>query len=378
MRDSLVVSGLFVRSGRVGGIEFMLYGLLEGLTAVQGRTVLLYRDSESLALPPGLVEARRKGTLDLHPVRVRGNRFIADALVALPYARKTGAMGILFPNYFTPPMVGGVPTVTTIADQQYLHFPQFFSPAKRAWLRVTHALTLATATRVVAISEVVRQDILNVHGARHEDRVVTIHVPVSFARFERQDHDSRHPNAGRPFVLSVASHYSHKNLATLLRAFALLASRIPHDLVLVGQRRQAILGVRHQGTDLAALIVELGLTERVRLTGHLDDLSVGDHYLHADAFVFPSLFEGFGMPTVEALGFGVPVITTRCGSLPEVTHGLAQYVDDPLSEEELAERLLTVLASPKAFAPSPESIRWLRDRYSPQRIAREYLGHFNV
>jgi glycosyltransferase involved in cell wall biosynthesis len=371
------VSGLFIRTGRVGGAEFMTYGLVQGLLEA-GRTVAFLRgsgiDSLDAAFRSRHHEARQTGRLAELEVRGHSSRFVQESLSVPGLLRSKGIDRVIFPNYFTPPGLRGLRAHTAILDLQYLHFPKFFSAKKRLWLRVAHEYTLRSAHTVSAISEHVRQDVLERYGQGFATKVRTIPIGIDWTRFD----DPVRPTAllprHAPFILSVASHYSHKNLGTLLRAFARIADRIPHDLVLVGQRRSQLVGVRDGGViDLESLADQLGLGERIIFTGHASDAEVGWCYRNATVFVFPSLFEGFGMPAVEALGFRLPVITTRCGSLPEVTLGHAQLVDRPTDEDELAERLVAVVEGPDSYRPAVSEIEALRAHYSPVRIARMYL-----
>lgn len=98
------------------------------------------------------------------------------------------------------------------------------------------------------------------------------------------------------------------------------------------------------------------------MTGHIPDATLGTSYRNATIFVFPSLFEGFGMPPVEAMGMG----------LPNVTQGLAAFVSDPLDPEEMADCILTMMGTPEKYAPSANQVARLRDTYVPERVAREY------
>lgn len=371
------VSGMFVKTSIVGGAEFMLYNLVEGLIASRKTVALFVADGAHLdpMFRDRTTESRRTELLTIVPVSGRGNRFVRETMALPRAARSAGVTQLIFPNYFTPPTVKSLRVVTAILDLQYLHYPGTFSNTKRAWLRLAHAGTMRWANRVIAISDFVRNDILERYGAKHADRVQTIHTPVSWDRFRSPTRPACLADRSRPYVLSVASQYEHKNISTLIRAFAQIHHRIDHDLVLVGQRKSRLAGVvRGVGLDLDMLVDELHIRDRVVITGHLDDRQLGYCYQHASAFVLPSLFEGFGMPAVEALGFGLPVITTRCGSLPEVTQGLARYVEDPRSVGELAEAVIEVIASPDTWTLGNHARHEYRMQFDPATIAGRYAA----
>jgi len=175
-------------------------------------------------------------------------------------------------------------------------------------------------------------------------------------------------------VLCVAAHWPSKNLHTLVGAFAeLRATCADLKLVLVGQRIDRLLGIRSFG-DVASLVDELGLSDSVVITGYISDREVGAFYQHASLLVFPSLFEGFGMPPVEALGFGLPVLTTRCTSIPEVAGDLAVYLDDPLDPSEVAEKMQMILDRPDEFRPTAAQSAAVKARFDPVRIAEQYYA----
>lgn len=374
------VDGTFVAEGRVGGAEHMLRNLLAGFAAIPaGQRMLVYGDEHlgaGSALPPGRLE----------PLAGR-NRFVKSIRA---YRRSSGRHdAILFPNYFTPPRGprSSIRVVTVLHDLLYLHHPAALSRRKRAWLRFAHELTLRSADRVVTISEFTRRDVLRVFGDRWAERVVTIPNPVSWDRFERgadprDEEDVATLRALReehaPIVLTLAAHYEHKNLATLLRAFAALRARPGFEragLVLVGQLAGNLVGIRHG----AGATLERGQdAPGVHVLGYVSDAVVGEAFRTADAFAFPSLFEGFGMPAVEALGMGLPVVTTRCASLPEVTLGLARYVGDARSASEWTDLLAQVAGRPDRHRPSAAEVAELRARYAPEAIAAAYAGLLDV
>lgn len=144
-------------------------------------------------------------------------------------------------------------------------------------------------------------------------------------------------------------------------------------LVLCGQPYNALTGVKGQRAGLGQLIAELEIGERVLSTGYLDDLALGRWYRHASGFAFPSLFEGFGMPAVEALGFGLPTLLTRCAALPETSLGLGTFVDDPMNVGEWVSRLAAMMRDTEAYRIAASDVEMLRDHYSPDRVAKLYL-----
>ena len=172
----------------------------------------------------------------------------------------------------------------------------------------------------------------------------------------------------------MAAHYPHKNLETLIRAFAQIRSAGAHldtKLVLAGQLGENLSGIAFY-RPLRQVIDALGLKDAVHVTGYLDDRRLGDAYRHAVVFAFPSLFEGFALPPVEALGFGLPVLTSRRTAIPEVSLGLASYLDDPMDATAMAVRLRAMLEDPDAFRPSTQDVARIRDTYAPARIGAAY------
>jgi glycosyltransferase involved in cell wall biosynthesis len=358
-----------IRPGKVGGIEYFLRNLVNGLVPCAELDRLhIYDDPGLCATPSTKVDsmpANRTGLL-------HRSRFARESIGAHVLGKQCDA--ILCPDYFTPPGRRKTPLVTVIHDAQYLHFPANFSRQKRLWLQACHRWTLHRADRVIAISEFGRRDLLQRYGSRYERKIVCIPNPVSWARFIAAEEPPASSADLLPYILSVAHQYPHKNLSTLIRAFALVHQTDKTiRLKLVGQAPATFRHARG-ACDLPALVRELQLENKIDFCGNVDDATLGRLYRAATLFVFPSLFEGFGLPPVEALGLGIPVITTRAASLPEVTLGLASCVDDPLSPQELSDKIQHVLRNPAAFSPAKRDVERIRSRYDPQRIAGCYLS----
>jgi glycosyltransferase involved in cell wall biosynthesis len=366
---TVVISGHFIRAGRVGGAEHVLYNLLRGLSANGTACVLLCSDAS--ALDTRFRDELSRLRLALRCDGLRGKRFLVEQMACLDASLRSDA--ILFPNYFTPPVVparlGRV--VTLVHDFHYRAFPATVPRARRAWLALAHRLTFARADTVVLPSEFVLGSVPLRHARVIRGKAAVIPNPVSWARFEGDS--AAAPFDGRPYVLSVAAHYPHKNLEVLIRAFARLVRRFPEILlVLTGQLPGALLGIRDRRDHATGLIDALGLNGRVVVTGYVDDRTLGHLYRNALLFAFPSLFEGFGLPAVEAMGWGIPTITTRHAALPEVTLGKAIYVEDAHSAGEWADTLAAVIDAPARHAVDAAVVDTVRRRYAPERIAALY------
>ncbi|HEX4868978.1 MAG TPA: glycosyltransferase family 1 protein, partial [Acidimicrobiales bacterium] len=208
----------------------------------------------------------------------------------------------------------------TVHDLSFEHHPRWMAPHDRVLFRTLVPRAVARAARVLTVSETTRQDIVERYRVL-EDRVIVTHNGVD-ARF--------HPDGPRiprdPFLLFVGALHPRKGLTTALEALALLPDAPP--LVVVGPPK-------HGAPAVDAAIDRLGLRGRVELAGHVDDEQLACLYRSAEAFVFPSLFEGFGLPVVEAMASGTPVVTTTAGALPEVA-GDAAVLVPPADSEALA------------------------------------------
>lgn len=367
----LLIAGHFVRSGRVGGAEQMLYNLLLGLSIKKVDTTLMCgnRNNFSKEFIPILDNSQ---TIQIIECGGEGNRFISEQRSCIKKSLSSDA--ILFPNYFVPPILpsrlGRVGVV--IHDFQYRHYPQYFSAKKRAWLHMSQAASMRLADKVIVISDFVKNDAIRIFGEKFAHKIAVIPNALSWKRFSDGIGYVR-PKNDR-YILSVAAQYPHKNLDTLIRAFSIVASKDSGiQLVLCGQNYNGLSGVMRRNKTIGHLISELGLTERIHLTGFVDNKSLAKWYEHAEMFVFPSIFEGFGMPPVEALSFSLPTLTTRMTAIPETTLGLAQMVDDPFNVNEWASHILKILRNPGLYKPTLQSVEKIRNLYDPATIASSYI-----
>ncbi len=255
-------------------------------------------------------------------------------------ARAAGAEVLHVPGVhapFRPPC----PMVLTIYDLHCSQHPEDYN----RWHGASHTYcqdrVVYRAARIIAISEHVRHAVLARYPDLDAQRVVAIPLGVN-ARFRTLAPEAlaavrEKYELSRPFVLSVATLAPHKNLDRLVAAFAQIAGQVPHDLVLAGGG-----GWRY---SLARASREAGLGARLRHVGFVPAADLPALYNAAAVFAFPSLYEGFGLPPLEAMACGTPVVTSNVTSLPEVVGDAALKVD-PYSTAAIAQGLLDLIRTP--------------------------------
>jgi glycosyltransferase involved in cell wall biosynthesis len=242
-------------------------------------------------------------------------------------------------NYLAPP--SRHPTLVTVNDCSFVRFPELCTPEVRAFapaLRraVRRGVTVHTTSKFVA-AEV---DEYFGPGLRDAGRVVVVPFGVPrFASEPRLRADVEHALHGIPYVLSIGTLEPRKNLPRLVAAFARVAP--VHDdlrLVIAGQDAPA-----RPAVDAAIAALPPAVQTRVVLTGTVDDATRHALLLGAAVVAYPSLYEGFGFPALEAMASNVPVVTSRTGALPEVA-GDAAILVDPTDVDAIAAAITSVLS----------------------------------
>ncbi len=197
MQIKLGISSLFLQPGKVGGAEFMLKGLLVGLTTTPDVELFLFIRPEFLSW---LDDLNLRDCLTPIPTRIYGNRFISEATQIPVMAKKLKLDGLIYPNYFTPWISPhSIPIATVIHDLNYLHFSHLFSWKRKLWLGVSLQFTLANAEPTVTISEFVRSDLLNSYHLKLKRSPVVINNPILWQRFDAEVVPG-HP-IHQPFIL---------------------------------------------------------------------------------------------------------------------------------------------------------------------------------
>lgn len=260
--------------------------------------------------------------------------------------------------------------VTTIHDVGFHYFPECYSLLARWYLEVTTRFALRRAAKVIAVSEATKQDLVRVYGAE-PSRIEVIHSGVTVIDRELPSPSQVSSTLDRygitpPYLLFLGRLETKKNVARIVQAFLKLKEHgSPHQLVLGGTP-----GVGFE--DVARLINTSPYGIDILLTGYVGE-EKADLYAGADAFVFPSLYEGFGFPILEAAEYGVPVVTSRTSSLAEIGGDGALLVD-PLSVEEIAQAVQRIIEDGELRSDLVRRGRQRLEEFDWRKTAQAVLG----
>lgn len=232
-----------------------------------------------------------------------------------------------------------IPTVLTVHDLIFRHLPEHHKPLNRWYLNLTMPLYCRRATHVIAVSEHTRRDLVAAYDVPPQ-KVTVVHEAAD-PRFRPQPPEKVTAVRARyrlpeRYLLFVGTIEPRKNLSRLLHAFELVyAERLTDSLVVVGKRGWLC-------DDFFARLARSPVQKAVILPGYVPDEDLPAVYAGAQAVVFPSLYEGFGLPVLEAMACGTPVVASRASSIPEVGGDAARYFD-PTDVEEITALIRRVL-----------------------------------
>jgi len=357
------------------GIGTYIHNLVHELAALDPRSEFVL-----LARPADVAEAAAAGA-NVRAVAQPARPYSLGEQWRVPLAaRRLHADLFHAPHYVLPPLVPG-PTVVTIHDCIHLRFPQYL-PSRAAWVYAHTMIRLAArkATRILTVSEASKRDILHYTGVRPE-KVVVVYNGID-ARFAttpdeaalervRQRFDLSHP-----FVLYVGNIKPHKNLERLIEGFALARAGAADGLrlVVIGDEISKYPALRQ-------MVHRHRLDKHVRFFGFQPAATLVAFYRLARAFAFPSLYEGFGLPPLEAMANLTPVVTSNLSSLPEVV-GDAAVLVDPYDSASIADGIRRVVTDESLRARliargrvRVQEFSWQRAAARTLEVYRDAAGH---
>ena len=281
---------------------------------------------------------------NFHPVEETARGYSIGEQFAVPLDLRRERVSLFHePHYVLPPLTP-CRSVVTIHDCIHLRFPQYL-PNRLAYAYARASLWTAThrAARVITVSETSKRDILSYFRVP-ESRVEVIYNAIDERFWQQPTADDMERVRQRyqlnaPFVLYTGNIKPHKNLERLIEAFNMLR-QVPDlkdvQLLIIGDEISKYASLRR-------CVHRYKLHKHVRFFGFVTDQTLAALYRLADVFVFPSLYEGFGLPPLEAMASGTPVIASNASSLPEVVGNAALMVDpyDPAAIADAMRRVLT-------------------------------------
>lgn len=243
--------------------------------------------------------------------------------------------------FFSPahylPRFCPVPTVVTIHDLSYLYFPKDFLKKDLYQLTSWTKYSVDSASRIIAVSETTKKDIIKSY------KIPSQKIKVVYNGYEKKrllsESKLRLLESNHQYILYVGTLQPRKNIDTLIKAFYKFTHDYPaFKLVIAGKKGWLY-------NDIFDLVTDLGLEDDVYFTDYISDNQLIFLYKNAFCFVMPSLYEGFGIPPLEAMSFGCPVISSKTSSLPEVSGDAALYFD-PKNSFDLFEKLKKLKENP--------------------------------
>ena len=314
------------------------------------------------------------------------NRRLGLATIAPPLAFASGAKGHLWEQAVLPLRLHGQPLwspstsapiayrnqVVTIHDIGFVDAPQFFAPRFAAVYGFIVKRVVRTARHLVTVSEFTRQRLIEHYGVP-EDRVTAVPLGISDAfvvrtRAETDAVLAKHGLTGLPYLVAFSGSDPRKNTQGLLRAWSLLATKR-------GAAKLVLFGRKSNASVFGANAETIEDVDVVRVGG-VPDEELACLFGGSQGLVFPSFYEGFGLPVIEAAASGAPIVTSIVTSLPEVAPAGTRLVD-PANIAEMADAMLTLLRATPDPAQRSRAAAAIRTRYSWDLAADSYRAVFD-
>lgn len=340
---NIAINALDFKPQKMGGVETYLRNLWDHLQTEAKNdemfTMLCNDTNESEFIAQANFSIRpcnyKKGTLKRTIRKVIKGLSGYDILKAEPKYMNYDL--IHHPFTYIMPKWHNYPSVLTFMDMQHEFYPEFFSPVELEHRKI-YKTSAQVATRIMAISEYTKKCLIERYGiSAQKIDVVYLGHSKSYRAVQPTDPNlqtiKNKYKLDKPFMFYPAATWPHKNHITLLKSLSLLSGRSGFDGELI------LTGIAMNAHD--EILNEIGnmkLANKVRILGYLDKNELPYIYNLARLLVFPSMFEGFGIPVVEAMACGCPVACSNITSLPEVV-GAAGVMFDPTSAEDIAEKI---------------------------------------
>lgn len=351
------------------GVARYAENMIRALLSLESRHSFVLFGGASFA-GPGIRVVPTSSTID-----TSARRILWEQLVLPGKARAEGVDLLYYPDHTGPLLVKHCQIVITIHDLAFLSMPETHQPARRMYKSMTFHRSVVQSDKIVADSDSTQRECVNQAGIPKE-KIVVVHGGVDPSMHRENDAEilsgvkTKYGLKDR-FILYVGTLERRKNLVRLVHSFAKLKKNgsMRHQLVLAGGRGYGYEEILEAArTD--------GVTEDISFPGFVEEEDMSPLYSLADLLVYPSLYEGFGFPPLEAMACGCPVIASNVTSLPEVV-GDAGLLIDPSDTTALSEAILHVVSDREVHksmvAKGYERVK----KFSWQNSAQKLLGVFD-
>lgn len=268
------------------------------------------------------------------------------------------------PHYNIPLMYKGK-LIVTVHDLFHLAMPKYVGGIhKKLYARIMFNNVVKKANKIVCVSKFTAKE-LKKYTSVDEKKLNVIYNGIDEKWFEIP---SKRPMHCNPYILFVGNIKPHKNLVGLLEAFKIIKDKIPHDLILVGREKGFITG------DKKVKKLAKTMQKRVYFTEYIKDLELKQYMIQADILVFPSLYEGFGLPPLEALACGCPVLASNIAAILEICGDMVSYFD-PNNINDIANKIEMNLN--KTNMTNKENSKIIKEKYNWNITVEKMINIFN-
>ena len=328
-----------IQNGVITGIGRSLANFIEYFSVNEKKHKLILFSERKI--PPNFNGNLEQVTIDHSPTLIWDQ-------IRLPRALKAFQIDLFYSPYYKVPLFTNIPIVNQILDLMFLEFHQYkqeISIPRKLYYTTLGKAFAKKSISIITDSEHAKQDIIQIWSINHEKIEV---IPLGLGNRYKPVNDLHLLNKVKSnlklpdkFILYLGNFKPHKNVSSLVKAFKRLENRfLEYKLVLAGP-------IDKHGERIRDLVSEIGLKERVVFTNTVKEDDFPEALISlADIFVFPSLYEGFGLPPLEAMGCGTPVIASNLTSIPEVV-GDAGILVNPLDIESMSQTIGDLIKEPE-------------------------------
>lgn len=278
---------------------------------------------------------------------------------------------VLFIPAHTVPLIHPARTIVTVHGLEYEFCPESYSLLDRIYMRLSIRFSCVVAEKIICVSENTKSDVMRLYGIAEEKICVVYEGYEQEYQIPNTKYQiNSHLQIQKPYLLFIGRLEERKNIVRIIEAFEILKEKyqIQHQLVLVGKPGYGYEKIRFK-------IYDSRFKNKIQELGYVSEEEKWESLRNADVFVFPSLYEGFGIPILEAQSMGIPVVTAHTSSLPEVAGDGALFVD-PSDAESIADGIYKVLSDKGLRDGILQKATQNVSRFSWQKCARDIARLF--